>query len=604
MIGRDCSPMRTIGRRGFLISAIALGAGARGYARQRSAVEAVAGIAPVDPSFPPGDVRRYGAALDGETDDTEALTNWARGAGNLTFPVAKTARITGAIPLLSHTVITAVPGATIEASAPDISLLTATGQSLISIRGLRLRQTVTGTQPYVGGIVFNRCASCAVEDCEFDGMQWAGVQLVNSSGCEVRGNYFHDWLGSVQDAADVCIYEASACNVIAGNRMEGGGAHGVLCQDPYTGRIPNNNIISRNTVGRHTSYGIIVYCPGIGGSGDSLNHIVDNQVENIQGSYFRNRAAGAGIYVVGTWAGGTRIAGNRIMNCCATTLQRALAPAGIGIAGIASDTTPPSVTDNVISGMAQGDGILVVSSPGGCAISGGSIELPESNNGTGAGGPALQGCGIRVENSSHVSVNSVQITVSGTGNAMLVYANGAEVSDVSVTGGVFTTNGSGACLRTEASAGLAVTNLMLAAVRILTSSAKSPAVQLTHVNGAVLSEVAAAAGLQPALYVLACAKLSVSGGLYMARGPTAIRTAGNCSASSMDTTVTWDGGMSAIDNAGLAFHIECTGSEAPASGTWAKGDYVERPDTDAGKSRGWRCTAAGHPGTWVATDKS
>lgn len=44
-----------------------------------------------------------------------------------------------------------------------------------------------------------------------------------------------------------------------------------------------------------------------------------------------------------------------------------------------------------------------------------------------------------------------------------------------------------------------------------------------------------------------------------------------------------------------------TTGAAPASGTWAKGDKCDNANPAVGNPKGWLCTAAGAPGTWVST---
>jgi hypothetical protein len=39
---------------------------------------------------------------------------------------------------------------------------------------------------------------------------------------------------------------------------------------------------------------------------------------------------------------------------------------------------------------------------------------------------------------------------------------------------------------------------------------------------------------------------------------------------------------------------------APAAGTWAVGDYVRNSAPSVGQPKGWFCTVAGTPGTWVS----
>lgn len=544
-------------RRSFLVASLALGAvtSVRATAGRQTEQEAAAGIVPSRPEFAPGDVRRYGAALDGTTDDTRALATWSRVGGALTFPVARTALISAAIPLSAGTTISAVPGAALQLTVADQSFFTATGQSSISISGLHFRQTLAGAKAYVAGVLLDGCDHCVVENNEFEGLQWAGVQLLNSRDCIVRGNRFHDWQGDVQDSADVCIYQASANNVIEGNELNGGGCHGVLCQDPYAGLVPRGNTIAGNRVGRHITYGITVYCPGPGGAGDSNNKVVDNEVRDIEGSSHRNPSSGAGIYVSGAWAGGTQVSGNRVSNCCVRTLQRSLAPAGIGLNGASTAATPPVFADNVVSGMTQGDGILIVSSPGGCFITGGSIEVPAANRGTGPGGKALLGSGIRIENSSHVRVRGTRVVAHGQGHALFVYSRQIVMDDIVIEAGNFSSNGAAATVRIEGGGVDRITNLSMVGTHA-TAAADGPALLIAGVYGGQLQELEANSGAQPALDLSRSSNLRVSGGHYTASAAMAVRIAGDCSGSVLERSMTRLGAAGGVDNEGWGVRIE------------------------------------------------
>jgi parallel beta-helix repeat protein len=544
-------------RRSLLTSALALallGTGGAASARQTDR-EAAAGVTPKNNGFPPGDVRRYGAMLDGGTDDTAALADWARVGGRLVFPVPGTARISAPIRLVSGTTIEAADSARLQLTVADSSFLFADGQSSINIKGLHFEQKEAGAQAYVAGVLLSQCQDCTIENCEFEGLQWAGVYLRDSSNCAVRGNYFHGATGDVPDAADVCVHQRSHGNLVDGNRLDGGGCHGILCQDPYTGLVPTSNVFSNNQVGRHTSYGIAVYCPGPGAAGDSNNRIVGNTITEIQGSYARNRSAGTGIYVVGPWSGGTQVIGNTVANCCVRTRDRTLAPAGIGIAGIPAEVTQVIVSGNIVNAMSQGDGILVVSSPGGCAISGGLIEVPKANAGRGPGGAELLGCGIRVENSSHVRVRDVRVAVEGEGSALLVYARDAIVEDVSIESGEFSSSGSGPAMRFEGSGRTSMSHLFVDAAHA-EATAQGSAIHIAGVSGGRLSNVVASAHTRPALELSASSDLKVSGGSYSASASVAVRIAGDCTGSSMDGSVGRSGSPSAVDNAGLGFRVE------------------------------------------------
>lgn len=46
--------------------------------------------------------------------------------------------------------------------------------------------------------------------------------------------------------------------------------------------------------------------------------------------------------------------------------------------------------------------------------------------------------------------------------------------------------------------------------------------------------------------------------------------------------------------------IQTLGNAAPATGTWANGDHVARQTQAVGSAKGWYCTVAGTPGTWVS----
>lgn len=46
--------------------------------------------------------------------------------------------------------------------------------------------------------------------------------------------------------------------------------------------------------------------------------------------------------------------------------------------------------------------------------------------------------------------------------------------------------------------------------------------------------------------------------------------------------------------------VRTTGTAAPSTGTWKVGDYCRKTNPSAGQPKGWYCTVAGTPGTWVS----
>lgn len=183
---------------GDLAVAVALASGTLsqssigGFLTPQTDAEIAVGVVPVKTWYQEGEIRRYGAFLDGIIDDTVAVQNWAKVAGMLSWPVAKNAKISGEITISSNTSITAAMGATITQSAADLSTFRSTTTSNVNIRGLHFKQTTQGAAAYVAHVVFDGVSYGSVNQCEFEGHQWRGVYLRAARHCTVRGNHFHD----------------------------------------------------------------------------------------------------------------------------------------------------------------------------------------------------------------------------------------------------------------------------------------------------------------------------------------------------------------------------------------------------------------------------
>lgn len=347
----------------------------------------------------------------------------AAAGGQLT--ITGTNRIESPIILDNDTEIRFDTQATIQTSTPDISFFYARGKTNISVSGGVFKQLRPGQKAYVAGIRLDNCRSCTVEDNRFEGMQWAGILLDGTTNSKIAGN----WIVSSADSAagdkfDIVLYRSHR-NLIANNRCLGGQHGGILIQDPLGSgfNVPARNRIAGNVVGSAQvamkAYGIVLY---LGGSNPTFHQIVGNRVENVKGDPQTQLATGTGIYCVGSGIGGLTVRDNIVRNACQRTTLATNGPAGITIADVRSVQYRPVVANNWVLGMSQAHGILLVSSPGGAMVQRNTIHMPSSNNGTGPGGIALAGNGIRIFNCSNAVISDNNVTHDGTGDAILCLA--------------------------------------------------------------------------------------------------------------------------------------------------------------------------------------
>lgn len=307
----------------------------------RNSAEIAAGVTPINYGYLPGDIRRYGATLNGVTDDTVAVQRWLNVGGALTFPVALTALITSACTIPSNTNITAAKGATISTAVGGFSLFTATGKSSITVDGLTFQNTHAGAAfaTTFAHVQFFTCTRTIVRNCEFIGMQCGGIEFDGCTAPAADNNYFHNGLyvsGQTQ-IADIALYGftgATTQAVITNNQCYGGGAVGIASQNEYVASFnPSKNVISGNRIGNCLLYGILCYKPSYMAL-NSYDQIVNNYIENVQGiPALLSGQGGAGIYVVGAASGGTLISGNQIVNCCVQTTGASQSTGGISISG-------------------------------------------------------------------------------------------------------------------------------------------------------------------------------------------------------------------------------------------------------------------------------
>lgn len=557
--------------------------------------EIVAGVSPIAKQWYEGDIRRYGPALDGVTDDTTAVQNWAKVGGHLTHPVVQTALISTAITLSSNSTFEFAAGATLSTATHGISMFYATGQSKIVVRGGHFLQTSAGTGVVCAGVYMTGCTDCLIEGNDFEGMQYAGVWMEAATRCTVRGNRNHDVLGSEADSA--CIYLASAPTptasvdcTIENNFCDGATFEfGVACWDPYAGTLPQRNIIRGNHISDHNGYGILLYMTDVG---NSYTQVLGNQIRNIS-AHSSNTSSGAGIYLVGAGAGGTVIADNVIRNCCITTSVASLAPAGIGVSQTDAGTVPVVVSNNIIEGMVRYNGILMTGVLGGASVVGNTVRMPTQ---TGTIGSA-----IGVTNSNNVTVAGNTITLLSTttgGVGILLSALGAGNSGIIVSNN--TVNGGHAAqIRCTQTGGNQNADIIIANNRCSGGDASSnPLVfdSTAAISVMVSGNIFRGAGAVAVSHTT-CQNIRYENNLLLGSGAI-LTTSGVCTGSHYGESNLGAGIGAGISNGATGFIIDTLGAAIPSAGTWGVGDKVRNTAPSTAGVLFWVNTVAGSPGTF------
>ncbi|MDR5728329.1 MAG: right-handed parallel beta-helix repeat-containing protein [Terriglobia bacterium] len=581
-----------------------------------TAAETAASVTPTNYRYPPGNVIRYGADPTGAADATAAI-NAALTCNSSVYVPAGTYKCSATLTMLSNQLLYGDGSSSIlQFASGALTNITMSGIAESIVRNLKVSVTGTGSASETGGVYLFGSTNCTIEEVEFQGCNWSGVWLDGAANYNtVRKCYFHGFSEPAGTGGDIMVYSIngggtnSPCyNIFDGNQCFGGGGYGVGIEDPYAASLngfPTNNLIVNNRVGQHISYGILVYMPGnTAPASNTYNQVINNRVEDILGTCPTNTSTGAGIYLAGKGQGATQVIGNSIFNCCSGTTAASLAPAGIGMNGCLGGVTPPIISGNTVTGMSQGHGILVISSPGGAAVVGNSVTMPSTNNGTGAGGAPLQGNGITIESSSNVNSDSNNVSMYGAGAALQIYANGVNSSVISVTGGNYEVDvtGTGIALQVTQNSGFNVSQLSLTGAQFAVSNGGADAMSLTAVIVGHLSNCLATAVSGRGLFLNGSTSIRVTGGEYMTQGSVAIATSGVCTNGFIDKSVNFGSSAALIDNSGTGTppcNIEWRTNVYPSVGTWAIGDHVQQSIPVVGQEKGWFCTVSGSPGTWA-----
>lgn len=529
-------------------------------------------------------VKDFGAVGDGTTDDTAAIQAACTAGGRIYFP-AGTYKVSSAITLISNSALDLDPNAIVTTVVTSISILSATSKTNVHIRGGTIQYTAAGATGGNGAVLFDTCTYCTLSGVNIVGGQYAGVYLTNSSNCTIRGNVFSGTLGTHPDAADISVRNTSNDNTISENQCVGSGAHGILVQGPGA-TIPLRNRVLSNFINAKQAYGIAIYQTT---AADNYTVVEGNEITGILGTSLAG-ASGNGIYMQS--AGGSVVANNIVKDCCLNTTSTTNSPACISISfdQTAGPTLQPiTVVGNSVNS-SKWSGIIVSSARG--TVSGNSVNFTDTTN----------GYGILIYDSSNLDVTGNQVnlptTVARAGIVVnTTLARGIEninVSNNTVFGGndaqIFSIKSAAGTTISGVFSGNNLQSAGTSALGLALNNLQNAVVNGNYVNSAYIG-----------FYIQNCTNVRGSGNVSRAGSLYRFLSGGTCSNVYFDDSNDFDMATPAkIQNTVTGVAIEQRSNGSPGGGNWQIGDRICQTVPVVGQPKGWRCTVAGSPGTWVS----
>ena len=528
----------------------------------------------------------FGAVGDGSTNDAAALQLWLNaGAGQeIRLPKPASAyKVTSTLTVSDNTRIVGDLGAKIVTADPTISILSATSKSGVQVEGISFQYTTVGSTGLVGAIVFDTCTNCKAINNNFVDVSWSGVFLTNSNGCEVRGNYFSGTAGTHQDTNDICVYNNASKNLVTGNFCYTANSHGVLHQGP-TATTPQHNTITNNDIVGKAGYGVVVYQVT---AADTYTQVLGNKIRTIAGSV-NGGTTGSGIYIQSS--GGTIVQANEVQNTCTATSSSINLPAGISIA-----FGPPSGAS--MSPVIVSNNRVTTSHYHAIAVAG--VKAFVTDNFC-QSTDATNGYSLWVQDATGSIIANNRITRPGTDarSCLVVQAAIASVDGMIVSGNIVS-GGDGVTANVTAAVGLTIqANITGNTINGGGSSSQGLAItRLTRSSVTGNYVFGAAVGL----YITACTDVRGASNIVRVTSANRFLSDGGCNNVFFDQTNDFDPTDSGkIQNLVVGCNIEQRNNGSPGGGNWQLGDRIAQSSPAVGQPKGWMCTVAGAPGTWVS----
>ena len=538
-------------------------------------------------------VKDFGAVGDGVADDTAAIqaavnaVNTA-GGGTVLFPEPSVSyRTTASISLYNFV--------SLQGQSKDTKIFrdfangfafVAINKGYISIENFWIYITTPSVTSPSGAVGLQGTVYCRINDITVVGMRQYGVWLYDSSYNTVENCGFSGWIGAYQqDSCDIAVLNNANWNTIRNNKCFGGGDHGILVQDTYAGAQPTGNKVIGNTVGEHLAYGIAVYMTNIF---NTKTQIIGNEVRDIIGSSLGG-ASGAGIYIQSS--GGTICSGNTVSNCCRSTSNFfTLAPGAIGVTSPSGSASYPVIISNNSLDSVRGPCIAAITNGGPVNIEGNACTVD---------------CADAAANPRSIYVsNSPRCTIS---NNVIEHTSPTAAIDVIARSGVIVNDTAISSNSVRASDyGINVDRIDTAtheSLRMIGNYVEGPTVQsvkISRVSGSsIVGNIIYGAYI---VFELANSIRSRMDGNSLISADAAnpvIFFGGTSTGSIFSETNTIIGRVSNDSASGVI--VSQYGNAAPVGGNnWNVGDRVIQSVPVVGNPKGWRCTVAGNPGTWVS----